>query len=296
MLKKPLLATLLVCLLSSPAPAFTIRFEDKTAGLAPGTSVSIHVIAAPKGEEVELQRSGGEWVYTDTSPPTAWYAEPTFIVRVPARPRSAQLKADQPALAYTLSLRIPYPEQSAEFSLPVVLFESISKDYITSVERLTARDIFRKIQIAAQLAAFWEIDNPNPRNDTGRRLLRLWRDALVQARDGEKPIRIDDDLIEMAQRRYADDPSYFDATFAKVRRATDNLFWTLKDRPFQEMVDAGDCLGANLLLAHMKGYHFADGDTAPRTNEAWDEQRVADPEAEFARMQHSLEAGCTAPQ
>ncbi len=295
-LHKCLIAALFLCALHNAALAFTIRFEDKAEGLATGTEITIHALAAPDAEEVELPRSGDGWTYSDASPPVAWYAEPTFVIRVPPRPRSQTLKTDQPALEYTLSFRIPYTERNADITLPIVLFDSVSKDYITSIERLSARDIWRKIQVAAQLAAFWEIDNPNPRNDTGRRLVRLWRDALVQARDYGRPIRIDDGLIEMAQRRYADDPSYFDTTFAKVRLATDNLFWTLKDRPFEAMANGSDCLGAKLLLAHMKGYHFADGETAPRTKEATAEQHVANPMAEFARMERILAAGCPAPQ
>lgn len=290
LLQKPLLSALLVCALSGPAPAFTIRFEDQTEGLASGTSITIQAIATPDAEEVVLERSGDGWTYSDTSAPLAWYAEPTFVVRVPPRPRSERLKADQPALEFTLSFRIPYPERSAEIAVPIVLFDSVSKDYITSIERLSTRDIFRKIQIGAQLAAFWEIDNPNPRNDTGRRLVRLWRDALVQARDARKPIRIDDDLIEIARRRYSDDPGHVEATFVAVQRATNNLFWRLKDRPFNEMVNSGDCTGATLLLAHAIAY-----DTA-HPGQAEAEQGVADPEAEFARMQRSLATGCPAPQ
>lgn len=289
-LHKCLIAALFLCALHNAALAFTIRFEDKAEGLVTGTEITIHALAAPDAEEVELPRTGDGWTYSDASPPVAWYAEPTFVVRVPPRPRSQTLKTDQPALEYTLSFRIPYTERNADITLPIVLFDSVSKDYITSIERLSARDIWRKIQVAAQLAAFWEIDNPNPRNDTGRRLVRLWRDALVQARDAGRPIRIDDDLIEMARRRFPDDPGHTEATFVAVQRATNNLFWRLKDRPFSAMVSAGDCTGANLLLAHARGYHNAN------PGEAETEQRIAAPEAEFTRMERILATGCPAPQ
>lgn len=281
-----------------PDRPITITLLDDT-GLNAQKSVIVTVFMTPGGVGRDLPReelSPGRWGWKVAMPfpMTDWVAEPTFVVKVPLRPKSDALTVDIPASESTLSFRVRAMYDPREYEVPIQLISGIGERELRTIEAMGPRQRLTQVLLLGQISAFWL--KTRPTGDRAKRTVGDLFDTVFLALQAETveehaPLRLDGEISNRIKTAFARDNRdnlnrrFFDNI---LRNETD--FWLEKDRMLDYvMLDNRRCDMADLLYDYVAKGHA----TKPRGAQI---HRIPDPDAQIANLQALITETCAEPR